>query len=174
MPNLIHRARNLRLMAFDVDGIFTAGQLFLADGGEETKAFDTLDGHGVKMLGSSGVELAIITGRRSRLMELRAANLGLRRMQQGVEDKLAAFQELLAELGIDATQAGYMGDDLVDVPVLRRAGFAVSVPSAPSAVQQHVHYVTRRAAGSGAVREVCDFILRAQGRYAEISAPYRR
>lgn len=161
--SLIERIKPLRLVAFDVDGVLTDGGLYLSDSGEEFKRFNTLDGHGLKMLKASGVELAIITGRTSRCVELRVQNLGIARLYQGVEDKLAVMRALLAEMKIGAEAAAYMGDDVVDLPVMRHVGLALSVPGAPQIVRDHAHYVSQRAAGHGAVREVCELILGGQG-----------
>ncbi len=169
---LTERIKPLRLVAFDVDGVLTDGGLYLSDSGEEFKRFNSLDGHGLKMLKASGVELAIITGRTSRCMELRAKNLGIARLYQGVENKLATMQALLAELKLAPEQAGFMGDDVVDLPVMRRVGLALSVPAAPQVVRDHAHYVSQREAGYGAVREVCELIMSAQGTLQAQLAPY--
>ncbi|MFO1381813.1 MAG: 3-deoxy-manno-octulosonate-8-phosphatase KdsC [Chitinivorax sp.] len=172
MQAVFDRARALKLVVFDVDGVLTDGKLYLSDSGEEIKAFNTLDGHGLKMLHASGVELAIITGRKSRLVELRAANLGISLLFQGVSDKLTAFRELLGQLGLQTEQAAFMGDDLVDLPPMRRAGLAIAVPAAPELVKQHSHYITERNGGEGAVREVCELIMRAQGSFDAQVARY--
>jgi 3-deoxy-D-manno-octulosonate 8-phosphate phosphatase (KDO 8-P phosphatase) len=169
---LIERIKPLRLVAFDVDGVLTDGGLYLSDSGEEFKRFNSLDGHGLKMLKASGVELAIITGRTSRCVELRAKNLGIARLYQGVENKLAAMQALLGELKFAPEQAAFMGDDVVDLPVMRRVGLALSVPAAPQVVRDHAHYVSQREAGYGAVREVCELIMSAQGTLQAQLAPY--
>lgn len=169
---LAERIKPLRLIAFDVDGVLTDGGLYLSDSGEEFKRFNSLDGHGLKMLKNSGVELAIITGRSSKCVELRAKNLGIARLYQGVDDKLAAMQALLADLKLAPEQAAFMGDDVVDLPVLRRVGLALSVPAAPQIVRDHAHYVSQRDAGHGAVREVCELILGAQGNLEAQLAPY--
>ena len=163
MQNVYDKARGIKLAAFDVDGVLTDGTLYLADSGEEIKAFNSLDGHGMKMLRESGVELAIITGRTSRIVELRAKNLGITLVYQGVEDKARAFAELLAARRLDAAAVAYMGDDVVDLPVLTRCGLALSVPEAPLFVRQRVHYVSRASGGRGAAREVCELIMHAQG-----------
>lgn len=163
MSEAIERARALRLMAFDVDGVLTDGVLSLADHGEEIKNFHTLDGLGMKLLQSAGVELALITGRESRLVTRRATELGVEHVFQGADDKLAVLEALRTRLGIAMTACGYMGDDLPDLPLLTRCGFAASVPEAPEAVRERVHYVSRRPGGRGAVREVCELILAAQG-----------
>lgn len=157
------QAQNIRLIAFDIDGIMTDGGLYLSDSGEEFKRFNSLDGHGLKMLKASGIELAIITGRTSRCVELRAKNLGITYVFQGVEDKLSAMQSLLKQLELNADQAAYMGDDVVDLPVMRRVALAISVPQAPQIVRDHAHYVTQRHGGHGAVREACEWLMSAQG-----------
>ena len=159
----LNQAKFIRLAAFDIDGIMTDGGLYLADSGEEFKRFNSLDGHGLKMLKASGVELAIITGRTSRCVELRAKNLGITHLFQGVENKLETMQALLHKLDISADAAAYMGDDVVDLPVMRRMALALTVPEAPQLVRDHAHYVTRRNGGNGAVREVCELIMSAQG-----------
>jgi 3-deoxy-D-manno-octulosonate 8-phosphate phosphatase (KDO 8-P phosphatase) len=166
MQDVYARARRIKLAAFDVDGVLTDGTLYLTDGGEEIKAFNSLDGHGMKMLRESGVELAIITGRTSKSVALRAKNLGIDLVYQGVEDKARAFAELLAARRLDAAATAYMGDDVVDLPVLTRCGLALAVPAAPLLVRQHAHYVTRADGGRGAAREVCELIMHAQGTLA--------
>jgi 3-deoxy-D-manno-octulosonate 8-phosphate phosphatase (KDO 8-P phosphatase) len=163
MQNIYAKAKNIRIAIFDVDGVLTDGSLYLTDGGEEIKAFNSRDGHGMKMLRESGVELAIISGRTSRCVELRAKSLGIELLFQGALDKAHAFAELLALRKLDAAAAAYMGDDVVDLPVLRRCGLALTVPDAPLAVKQHADYVTRADAGRGAAREVCELIMHAQG-----------
>jgi 3-deoxy-D-manno-octulosonate 8-phosphate phosphatase (KDO 8-P phosphatase) len=166
------RARRLRLMIFDVDGVMTDGALYYADSGEEIKAFNVRDGQGIKLLQAAGVKTAIITSRRSRLVELRAQNLGIGHLKQGVEDKLAAYEQLTAECGLTAEQTGFVGDDVVDLPVLRRCGLAIAVPDAPEMLKQYVHYVTRAHGGHGAVREACELVLRAQGAMEKVLEPY--
>lgn len=160
---MLNRAKLTRLMAFDVDGIMTDGGLYLSDSGEEFKRFNSLDGHGIKMLRASGVEIAIITGRSSRCVELRAKNLGITHVYQGVEHKLDAMKDLLDRLRLPADAAAYMGDDVVDLNVMRHAGLAITVPEAPQLVREHSHYVTQRRGGYGAVREACEIIMDAQG-----------
>lgn len=171
-PALLARAQAIRLVAFDVDGVMTDGTLFLADDGQEFKGFNSLDGHGLKMLKSSGVELAIITGRSSRVVEHRAKNLGIEIVHQGAHDKLTVYEALCRDVGIDCEATAYMGDDVVDLPVMRRAGLAITVPAAPELVKAHSHYTTTREAGHGAVREACEFLMRAQGTLDAVLAPY--
>ncbi len=166
------RAKHIRLIAFDVDGIMTDGGLYLSDSGEEFKRFNSLDGHGLKMLRASGVEPAIITGRTSRCVELRARNLGITHLYQGVENKLEAMHDLLGKLGLEFDVAAFMGDDVVDLPVMRRASLAITVPEAPQVVRSHSHYVTQRQGGYGAVREVCELLMSAQGTLDAQLAPY--
>lgn len=155
--------QHIRLAAFDVDGVLTDGRLHYAENGETFKAFDVRDGMGLKLLQDAGIELAIITSRRSPSVLSRAADLGIVRVQQGVADKRAAFDALLDALSIAPQAAAYMGDDLVDLPVFRRCGFAATVPGAPALLKRHAHYVTRAAGGRGAVREFCEAILHRQG-----------
>lgn len=170
--DLIARAQKIKLIAFDVDGIMTDGTLFLSDDGQEFKGFNSLDGHGLKMLKSSGVELAIITGRSSRVVEHRAKNLGIEIIHQGAHDKLAIYESLCRELSLAPDTTAYMGDDVVDLPVMRRAGLAITVPAAPELVKAHSHLITTRQAGHGAVREACEFLMRAQGTLDAALAPY--
>jgi 3-deoxy-D-manno-octulosonate 8-phosphate phosphatase (KDO 8-P phosphatase) len=168
----IERARDIKLVAFDVDGIMTDGSLYLTDDGHEIKAFNSLDGHGLKMLKSTGVELAIITGRTSQLVIHRARNLGITHLHQGAHDKLTVYRQLLQDLNLSEAQTAYMGDDVVDLPVMRRSGLAITVPAAPDLVKAHSHYLTRREGGRGAVREACEFIMRAQGTFDAQMAIY--
>jgi len=163
MQAIYDKAKRIRLAIFDVDGVLTDGSLYLSDDGDEIKAFNSRDGHGMKMLHDSGVELAIITGRTSRCVELRAKNLGVELLFQGVADKARAYAELLASRQLDAAASAYMGDDVVDLPVLLRCGLALTVPAAPFAVKQHADYVTRAPGGRGAAREACELIMHAQG-----------
>lgn len=169
---LAQQIKTIRLIAFDVDGILTDGGLYLADSGEEFKRFNSLDGHGLKMLKASGVELAIITGRTSRCVELRARNLGITHLFQGVENKLGVMQSLLADLKLAPEAAAFMGDDVVDLPVMRRMGLAISVPNAPQVVRDHAHYICQKDGGNGAVREACELIMSAQGTLDKQLAPY--
>lgn len=168
----LSRARHIRLIAFDVDGIMTDGGLYLSDSGEEFKRFNSLDGHGLKMLRASGVETAIITGRTSRCVELRAQNLGIAHLYQGVENKLEAMHDLLGKLKLELEDSAYMGDDVVDLPVMRRTALAITVPEAPELVRSHAHYVTRRPGGHGAVREVCELLMSSQNTLDTQLAPY--
>ncbi|TCJ15417.1 HAD-IIIA family hydrolase [Parasulfuritortus cantonensis] len=172
--DLLARAGAVRALFLDVDGVLTDGGLFFGDDGQEYKAFNSRDGHGLKMLRDSGVEVAILTGRSSQVVAHRARNLGIARVVQGAHDKLAAYEAMLAESGLVPEQVAYLGDDIVDLPVLRRCGLACTVPDAPAEVLARVHYVTRAMAGHGAAREVCELIMRAQGTWAAQLARYDR
>ena len=166
------RAKRVKLMIFDVDGVLTDGGLRYGADGESFKTFNVLDGHGIKMLQQSGVKAAIISARNSAIVAKRASDLGIAVLRQGVHDKRAAFEQVLTELGLTASDAGFMGDDVIDLPVMTRVSFAASVPNGHHEVRSRAHYVTESGGGRGAAREVCDFILRAQGNYEAALAPY--
>jgi 3-deoxy-D-manno-octulosonate 8-phosphate phosphatase (KDO 8-P phosphatase) len=168
----VTRAARVRLMIFDVDGILTDGSLHYGPEGEVIKTFNVLDGHGIKLLQQSGVATAIISARKSDIVARRASDLGISHVFQGVHDKRAAFEQLLQATRISAQACGFIGDDVIDLPILSRVGFAASVPNGHPEVQARVHYVTRTVGGRGAARELCDFILRAQGNYEAALAPY--
>jgi 3-deoxy-D-manno-octulosonate 8-phosphate phosphatase (KDO 8-P phosphatase) len=168
----VDRAARIRLMIFDIDGILTDGSLHYGPDGEVIKTFNVLDGHGIKLLQQAGVGVAIISARQSAIVAKRASDLGIQHVYQGVHDKLTAFEQLLQQTGIGAEQCGFIGDDVIDLPILLRVGFAVSVPNGHAEVRTRVHYVTQAGGGRGAAREICDFILRAQGRYEAALAPY--
>ncbi|MDH3318482.1 MAG: hypothetical protein OEO84_02180 [Betaproteobacteria bacterium] len=168
----LERARRLRLMVFDVDGVLTDGRLWYGSQGEELKAFHVRDGQGLKLLADCGIAAALLTGRRSRALAVRAAELGLRHVLQGVEDKRSAFERLLAQLGLEPAAAGYMGDDLPDLPVLGHCGFACAPPGAHELALRRAHYVADAPAGAGAAREVCEYVLVAQGRLEDALARY--
>jgi 3-deoxy-D-manno-octulosonate 8-phosphate phosphatase (KDO 8-P phosphatase) len=162
----------LRMMIFDVDGVLTDGRVIYHDDGSEIKAFDVQDGHGIKLLQRAGLEVALITGRYCRAVEHRARGLGIRRVHQDAKVKLEVYRNILAETGLKDEDVGYMGDDLIDIPVMRRVGFAVAVPHATSHVLPYAHYVTRACGGRGACREVCELILHGQGLWESVTARY--
>jgi 3-deoxy-D-manno-octulosonate 8-phosphate phosphatase (KDO 8-P phosphatase) len=161
---VLQSAREVRLLALDVDGVMTDGRLYFDQSGQETKAFSTRDGMGIKALQRSGIAVALITGRRSPMVDQRARELGIDLVFQGSDDKLAALQTLLKVTGLSVQQIAYMGDDWVDLPVLGRVGFSASVADADPLVRQAVDWVTAEAGGMGAVRSVCNLLLAAQGR----------
>lgn len=162
----------VRLMVFDVDGVLTDGRVIYHDDGSEIKAFDVHDGHGIKLLQRAGIDVALITGRSCRAVEHRAAGLGIDKVYQGAIDKLEAYAVLQAQTGLGDEEIGFMGDDLIDIPLLRRVGFAVVVPNAVSHVMPYAHYVTRARGGHGAAREVCELLLGVQGLWEEVTRRY--
>ena len=163
MKDILSKAALIKLVVFDVDGVLTDGSLFLGDDGQEYKAFHSRDGHGMKMLQHSGVDIAIITGRSSEVVKHRMRNLGVRHLYQGQQDKVPAYRALLAQLGLTAEQTAYVGDDVVDLPVMRQVGLAIAVQDAHPLVKQHAHWQTPHAGGRGAARDVCELIMEAQG-----------
>ena len=166
------KAARLALMGFDVDGVLTDGTLYFGPGGDEIKGFSSLDGHGLKMLQRAGIEVVIISGRSSQALAQRARNLDVKELHMGVEDKRSLLGQLAAQRGIDLAQTGYMGDDVVDLPVLRACGFSASVADGHPEVLARVDYVAGKGGGRGAVREVCDLILRAPGKWEGAMAGY--
>lgn len=162
-PLLAERASRISMLVLDVDGVLTDGSLYFDNQGNEMKAFSTRDGLGMRALQHCGILLALITGRQSEIVARRAANLGVDHVFQGRNDKLNAFNELLARTGLDERQICYAGDDWVDIPVLDRVGLAVTVADADEVVKSRVHWITSRGGGRGAVREICDLILAARG-----------
>ena len=159
----MERAKSIQIVVLDVDGVLTDSNLYLTDGGEEIKAFNSRDGHGIKMLKASGVELAIITARESRCLKLRAEGLDISLLYQGKKNKLKAFESLVAKLGLNMSSCAYVGDDLIDLPVMTRCGLSICVPSAHPLVKKHAHYVTNSEGGYGAIREICEMIMLVQG-----------
>ncbi len=166
------RAARLKLMAFDVDGVLSEGSLFYTDQGVEMKAFNSLDGLGMNMLQRAGITVAVITGRKARCVELRTENLGIELLYQGIGDKLATLHELLAKLGLRADEAGYMGDDIVDIRIMDACGFSAAPADAHCLAKRYARFVAGKPGGKGAVREVCELILDAQGRLDAALAPY--
>lgn len=156
------RAARIRLVVFDVDGVFTDGRLYYGPGGEELKVFHVHDGQGVKRLLRQGVAVAVISGRDSAAVSRRMQDLGIAHVFQGDEDKLPIFERLLKKLGIKPEEAACVGDDLPDLPLLKAAGLAVAVANALPAVRAQAHVVTQATGGLGAVREVCDLIMAAR------------
>ncbi|WP_321815889.1 MULTISPECIES: HAD family hydrolase [unclassified Paraburkholderia] len=159
------RAARVRLMIFDVDGVLTDGGLLFTGAGDTMKDFNSLDGHGAKLLREAGIDTAIITGRKSEIVAVRAKELRITHLYQGVDDKRVAFKQLLAETGVTPEQCGYMGDDWPDLAVMLQCGFGAAPANAHTEVLARAHWVTDRTGGHGAVREVADMILRAQGHY---------
>ena len=163
MQDILEKAALIKLVIFDVDGVLTDGSIFIGDGGEEYKAFHSRDGLGMKMLHATGVEIGIITARTARVVEHRMASLGITHVYQGRLDKLSACEEILHVLNIRFEQTAYVGDDVVDLPVMKKVGLAVAVEDAHPMAKQHAHWQTGHTGGRGAARDVCELIMRAQG-----------
>lgn len=161
--DVLERAKKIKLVGFDVDGVLTDGGLFFGDDGQEYKAFHSQDGHGFKMLHNNGIQSAIITGRTSEVVKHRAANLGIEIIYQGQHDKSAALDKLVQQTGLALDEIAYVGDDVVDLPVLLRVGLAITVGQAHPLVVEHCHWQTPRAGGRGAGRDVCEMMLQAHG-----------
>lgn len=153
---------SIRFVGFDIDGVFTDGRIYLADNGVESKAFHIQDGYGIRQLRKSGIEVAVISGRRSGAVETRMAELGVEHVILGVDDKVGAFASLIGKLGIEAAHCAFVGDDLPDLPLLERVGVPIAVANAVAGVREACDYTTRAPGGSGAVREVCELILAAR------------
>lgn len=167
------RAAAVKLLLLDCDGVLTDGRITLVEGGDEQKSFHTRDGHGLVLLHRAGLRSGIISGRSSRIVAARAADLGVAYVRQGALDKLEVFEELLDEAGVEPSEVAYVGDDVVDIPLMRRSGLAVAVADATEDTREAAHYVTRLPGGFGAVREVCELILKAQGRWDELMKRYK-
>jgi 3-deoxy-D-manno-octulosonate 8-phosphate phosphatase (KDO 8-P phosphatase) len=166
------RVERVKLLVLDVDGVLTDGRLFYHDDGTESKAFDVRDGHGIKMLGGAGIETAIISGRSCPSVNKRAADLGIKAAVQGVRDKVPILEKLLSERGLEPVEAAFVGDDVVDLPVMNRVGLAIAVADASEYLFDAAHYVTLAPGGRGAVREVAELILGVQGLWSKVSGTY--
>ncbi|NOQ34438.1 MAG: HAD-IIIA family hydrolase [Methylococcaceae bacterium] len=169
---IIEKIKQLKLLILDVDGVLTDGRLFFDHQGQEYKSFHARDGHGIKLLQQTGVEIAVISGRKSQSVALRMKNLGIKHVYQGHEHKVAAFEEILSTIGISAEQAAHVGDDLLDLPLMKRAGLGFAVQDANFAVKDYADCITENGGGLGAVREICDFIMQTQGSFDKILQGY--
>jgi 3-deoxy-D-manno-octulosonate 8-phosphate phosphatase (KDO 8-P phosphatase) len=176
IPNLnaehIEKIKALKLLILDVDGVLTDGRLFFDQHGNEYKCFHARDGHGLKLLRQSGVEVAVISGRNSNSVALRMQSLGIEHVYQGHENKRAAFKEILQILQLNPYQAAHVGDDLLDLPIMTQVGFAIAVHDANFAVKRYADWCTSTPGGGGAVREVCDLIMQVQGNFDAILQAY--
>lgn len=162
MQALLALAKPIKLLILDVDGVLTDGRLYFTPEGQELKVFNTLDGHGIKQLQKSGVVVGIITGRQSPAVEKRARDLGIIHCYQGQENKRIPFEDLRNKLKLDLTEIAYAGDDLPDLPIMKKVGFSIATSNAHTTVIRHAHMTTQARGGEGAVREMCDFIMQAQ------------
>lgn len=158
----LEKLPGVRLIAFDVDGVFTDGRFYLSDDGVESKAFHTQDGFGIRQLVTAGISVAVISGRRSGAVEQRMQELGVPYVVQGCKDKVAALDAILEKLGITTDECAYVGDDVPDLPALRHAGVSIAVANAVAPVRTQCDYLTTASGGAGAVREICDLLLSAQ------------
>ncbi len=174
MQDILEKARDIRLVIFDVDGVLTDGSLFIDDDGREYKAFNSRDGHGMVMLRDTDITVGIITGRSSEVVRIRMESLGIEHVYQGQRDKRPAYEDLKSRLGIDDAHVAYVGDDIVDLPVMRRAGLAIAVQDAHPFVKQHAHWQTPSPGGRGAGRDVCELLLQARGQLDDMLQDYLR
>jgi len=172
MQDILEKARKIKLVIFDIDGVLTTGALFIGDDGQEYKAFHSKDGHGLRMLQDAGVEVAILTGRKSNVVAHRAKDLGITRVYQGKREKLPAYEELLQETGLNHDEIAYVGDDVVDLPVMTKVGLAICVQDGHPFVKKHSHWITDHNGGCGAGRDVCELILEAQGKLQTMLESY--
>jgi len=171
--DMIRKVGEIKLLILDVDGVLTSGSITYSDDGREYKSFNVRDGHGIKLLMRAGIEVAVITARSSAIVERRCRELGIERLYQGALTKLTVYEELLLELGLEPIETAYVGDDLIDLPVLVRAGFSAAPCDAAGEVRSVVDCVTKAAGGAGAVREVVEIILKIQGKWEEVTERYR-
>jgi 3-deoxy-D-manno-octulosonate 8-phosphate phosphatase (KDO 8-P phosphatase) len=171
-PEQIEKIKQLKLLILDVDGVLTDGRLFFDQQGNEYKCFHARDGHGLKLLKQTGVEIAVISGRSSATVALRMKNLGIEHVYQGHENKRMAFQEILQNLQLSPNQVAHVGDDLLDLPIMTQVGFAIAVQDANFAVKQYAEWCTQTLGGQGAVREVCDLIMQVQGSFDKVLQGY--
>ena len=172
MQKILDKAAKIKMVIFDVDGVLTDGSLFIGDDGQEYKAFNSKDGHGLRMLQDSGVIVAIITGRQSNVVSHRCKDLGIEHIYQGKRQKLPAYEELLQTTGFTHEDVAYVGDDVVDLPVMSKVGLSICVQDGHEFVKQHSHWITLKGGGRGAGREVCEMILQAQGKLSDMLASY--
>lgn len=169
---IIEKVKRVKLLILDIDGVMTDGRIIYSIYGDELKFFDVQDGFGITLLNRAGIKSAIITAKKSRIVKLRARDMKVARVYQGFSDKLAAFNKILKCFKVVPEDVCFIGDDLIDMPVLKRAGFAVAVPNAVEEVKKNAHYTTSKMGGRGAVREICDLILKSQGKWDLAASKY--
>lgn len=165
--DVIQRAKNIVLVIFDVDGVLTDGSLFIGDDGQEYKAFNSRDGHGIKMMQRNGIAAGIITGRTSKVVEHRVADLGIKHVYQGCADKLPVYLKLVSDLGLPPEKTAFIGDDVVDLPIMLRVGLSVATRDAHPMVKQYSHWITPSVGGRGAARDLAEMLMHAQGSYGK-------
>lgn len=161
-------ARQIKLLILDVDGVLTDGGIILDGGRGEYKKFNVRDGHGIRLLIEAGIEVAILTGRDSKVVQRRARELGIKEVCQGSHEKLASYEKIKGKLGLPDSRIAYLGDDIVDIPVFRKVRLAVAVADAHEEAKKHAHYITKTEGGKGAAREVAEMLLKAQGHWDDV------
>lgn len=166
------KLKSIKLLILDVDGVLTDGRVIYTDSGEEIKRFDVRDGHGLKLLMRSGIEVILLTGRESKVVLHRARDLGIEHVYQKALNKNEVYKEILAKWNLEDKEVGFVGDDLIDLPVLRKVGFAAAVPDAVPEVKETVDYITTKKGGEGAVREICELLLKAQNKWEAVTERY--
>jgi 3-deoxy-D-manno-octulosonate 8-phosphate phosphatase (KDO 8-P phosphatase) len=166
------KLKKIKLLILDVDGVMTDGGIIMDSEGRELKKFNVRDGHGIKVLQRYGIQVAIITGRKSKVVEYRAKDLDIKDVYQKVFNKKEVFEKILVKHKLSSDEAAFLGDDIIDIPVLRRIGFSAAVADAVDVVKKSVDYITKNRGGNGAIRELCDMILQAQGKWQEVAAKY--
>ena len=169
---LDEKIRTISLLVLDVDGVMTDGKIIIDDMGREIKNFDVKDGHGIKILMRYGIDVVLLTGRRSVVVEHRAKDLGIREVHQGILNKLEIFEEIIRKRSLRYENVAFIGDDIVDIPLLKRVGFSVAVADASEDVKKYVDYITKKRGGNGAVREVCELLLWTQGKWVDVAKKY--
>ncbi|MGV8056532.1 MAG: KdsC family phosphatase [Smithellaceae bacterium] len=170
--NLRDKLKKIKLLILDVDGVMTDGRIVMDDSGREIKQFDVRDGHGIKLIQRYGIKVALLTGRKSEVVKHRALDLGIKEVYQKAFNKKEIFAKILQKNKLDSSEAAFIGDDIIDIPVLKAAGFSSAVADALEVVKKSVDYVTQNKGGRGAVREVCEMLLQAQGQWPEVAAKY--
>lgn len=170
--NLKEKLKKIKVLILDVDGVMTDGRIIIDDKGHEIKQFDVRDGHGLKIIQRYGIKVILLTGRQSEVVKHRARDLGIKEFYQKVFNKKEIFAKILRKNKLDPAEAAFIGDDIIDIPVLKAAGFSAAVADAMDVVKKSVDYVTIHNGGRGAVREICEFLLQAQGKWPEIAARY--
>jgi 3-deoxy-D-manno-octulosonate 8-phosphate phosphatase (KDO 8-P phosphatase) len=170
--NIKEKLERIKLLILDVDGVMTDGRIIMDSEGRELKNFDVRDGHGLKLLQRYGIKIAILTGRQSKVVEYRAKDLEIDDVYQGVFNKKDVFEKILKKHKLSASSVAYLGDDIVDIPVLKRVGFSAAVADAVDVVKKSVDYITKNTGGNGAVRELCEMILQAQDKWLEVAKKY--
>ena len=171
-PEIIEKVRRIKLLILDIDGVMTDGRIIYSIYGDELKFFDVQDGFGITLLNRAGIKSVIITAKKSRIVKLRARDMKVAKAYQGYSDKLAAFNKILKAFKIGPDDICFIGDDLIDLPVLKRVGLAIAVPNAVEEVKNCAHYITSKMGGRGAVREICDLILKSQNKWDLATSKY--